>query len=139
MIKCDLCKSDVPETWNGRCGACEVLYNKASRCDELEKKNTELQANNKRLREALEFCSTQDLFEENSDGSLEYRYSEWFGDVAAEAINETPPQSLAVVKAETIRKVVTKWSYPYEGTPTCDSDDLLREANEIEAEAKDND
>lgn len=57
--------------------------------DELEKKLADVLAENTRMRNAIEFATAPDMWIEQHDGMLEYRYVDWYVDVLNEA-KETP-------------------------------------------------
>lgn len=51
-----------------------------------------LVAENARMREAIEFATAPDMWQEQHDGMLEYRYSEWYVDVLNAAIDPQTEQ-----------------------------------------------
>ncbi|STQ67879.1 hypothetical protein [Hafnia alvei] len=57
--------------------------------DELEKKLADVVAENTKMRNAIEFATAPDMWIEQHDGMLEYRYVDWYVDVLNEA-KETP-------------------------------------------------
>lgn len=65
-----------------------------------ESKCRELAAENARLKAAAEFATAEDMWIEQHDGMLDYRYSEWYVDVLKAAM-ETPATNsfLAEVRA----------------------------------------
>ncbi|WP_367298692.1 hypothetical protein [Hafnia alvei] len=57
--------------------------------DALEKKLADVVAENTKMRNAIEFATAPDMWIEQHDGMLEYRYVDWYVDVLNEA-KETP-------------------------------------------------
>ncbi|MCV9377304.1 hypothetical protein [Hafnia alvei] len=57
--------------------------------DALEKKLADMAAENTKMRNAIEFATAPDMWIEQHDGMLEYRYVDWYVDVLNEA-KETP-------------------------------------------------
>lgn len=57
--------------------------------DELVKKLADVVAENTKMRNAIEFATAPDMWIEQHDGMLEYRYVDWYVDVLNEA-KETP-------------------------------------------------
>ena len=57
--------------------------------DALEKKLADVVAENTKMRNAIEFATAPDMWIEQHDGMLEYRYVDWSVDVLNEA-KETP-------------------------------------------------
>nr|WP_279077295.1 hypothetical protein [Hafnia alvei] len=69
--------------------------------DELEKKLADMAAENTKMRNAIEFATAPDMWIEQHDGMLEYRYVDWYVDVLNEA-KETPATDafMAEVRAQ---------------------------------------
>lgn len=67
----------------------------------LADKNSQLAAENVALKQAAEFATAPDMWVEQADGMLDYRYHEWYADVLKAAM-ETPATDayLAGIKAE---------------------------------------
>lgn len=67
----------------------------------LADKNSQLAAENVALKQAAEFATAPDMWVEQADGMLDYRYHEWYVDVLKAAM-ETPATDayLAGIKAE---------------------------------------
>lgn len=57
--------------------------------DDLEKKLADMVAENTKMRNAIEFATAPDMWIEQHDGMLKYRYVDWYVDVLNEA-KETP-------------------------------------------------
>lgn len=57
--------------------------------DALKKKLADVVAENTKMRNAIEFATAPDMWIEQHDGMLEYRYVDWYVDVLNEA-KETP-------------------------------------------------
>lgn len=57
--------------------------------DALEKRLADVMAENTKMRNAIEFATAPDMWIEQHDGMLEYRYVDWYVDVLNEA-KETP-------------------------------------------------
>lgn len=55
---------------------------------QLHKKYDALLAENLAMREAIEFATAPDMWEEQYDGTLKYRYCEWYVDVLNAAIKQ---------------------------------------------------
>ena len=53
--------------------------------DELEKKLADVVAENTKMRNSIEFATAPDMWIEQHDGMLEYRYIDWYVDVLNEA------------------------------------------------------
>ncbi|MBJ9534146.1 hypothetical protein [Citrobacter freundii] len=76
-----------------------------------ESKCRELAAENAGLKSAAEFSTTPDMWIEQADGMLDYRYCEWYVDVLKAAM-ETPATDafLAEVRAQAIRAALDESS-----------------------------
>lgn len=80
--------------------------------EELETRLATVVAENAGLKAAAEFATAEDMWIEQHDGMLDYRYSEWYVDVLKSAM-ETPATEafLAEVRAqgadECVRQLVT--------------------------------
>ncbi|TBM10161.1 hypothetical protein EYY83_19290 [Hafnia alvei] len=74
--------------------------------DALEKKLADVVAENTKIRNAIEFATAPDMWIEQHDGMLEYRYVDWYVDVLNEA-KETPVTDayLAEVQAQGVDKL----------------------------------
>lgn len=59
------------------------------RGDELEKQRDALAAENAALKQAADFATADDMWIEQHDGMLDYRYKDWYVDVLKQAM-ETP-------------------------------------------------
>ncbi|HED2410185.1 TPA: hypothetical protein R4Y39_000458 [Raoultella planticola] len=73
---------------------------------------TQLAAENVALKQAAEFATTSDMWIEQADGMLDYRYHEWYVDVLKTAM-ETPATSayLAVIKADGVEEFVSNTTH----------------------------
>lgn len=73
----------------------------ADKFAELQAKCAELAAENGGLKKAVEFATAPDMWIEQADGMLDYRYCEWYVDVLKAAM-ETPATDafLAEVRAQ---------------------------------------
>ena len=76
--------------------------------DALEKKLVDMADENTKMRNAIEFATAPDMWIEQHDGMLEYRYVDWYVDVLNEA-KETPVTDayLAEVQAQGVDKLAT--------------------------------
>ncbi|WP_410706169.1 hypothetical protein [Citrobacter freundii] len=74
-----------------------------------ESKCRELAAENARLKAAAEFATAEDMWIEQHDGMLDYRYSEWYVDVLKAAM-ETPATDafLAEVRAQGVEMMAAE-------------------------------
>lgn len=75
----------------------------------LKAERDALLAENVAMREAIEFATATDMWIEQDDGMLDYRYSEWYVDVLNAAI-ETPSTdaALAAIEARGVEKSVER-------------------------------
>lgn len=71
----------------------------------LADKNSQLAAENVALKQAAEFATAPDMWVEQADGMLDYRYHEWYVDVLKAAM-ETPATDayLAGIKADGVEE-----------------------------------
>ncbi|MEN3257498.1 hypothetical protein AAH678_16760 [Sodalis endosymbiont of Spalangia cameroni] len=60
---------------------------------QLQKKYDALVVENLAMREAIEFATAPDMWEEQHDGALNYRYCEWYVDVLNAAIKQPDSDS----------------------------------------------
>ncbi|VTM70329.1 Uncharacterised protein [Raoultella planticola] len=65
----------------------------------LAKAHVQLAAENVALKQAAEFATASDMWIEQADGMLDYRYHEWYVDVLKTAM-ETPATDRIVAEAE---------------------------------------
>ncbi|HBR4710496.1 TPA: hypothetical protein ACQ8XO_003651 [Klebsiella pneumoniae] len=65
----------------------------------LAEQNAQLAAENVALKQAAEFATAPDMWIEQADGMLDYRYHEWYVDVLKAAM-ETPATDRIVAEAE---------------------------------------
>lgn len=84
----------------------------------LADKNSQLAAENVALKQAAEFATAPDMWVEQADGMLDYRYHEWYVDVLKAAM-ETPATDayLAGIKADGVeefaayrRSITEEWA-----------------------------
>lgn len=75
----------------------------------LADQNSQLAAENAALKQAAEFATAPDMWVEQADGMLDYRYHEWYVDVLKAAM-ETPATDayLAGIKADGVEMFVEK-------------------------------
>ena len=73
----------------------------------LADKNSQLAAENVALKQAAEFATAPDMWVEQADGMLDYRYHEWYVDVLKAAM-ETPATDayLAGIKADGVEEFI---------------------------------
>lgn len=76
------------------------------RCLAAEARVVELAAENVALKEAAEFATAPDMWIEQADGMLDYRYCDWYVDVL-KAVMETPATDRIVVgiKADAVKGI----------------------------------
>ncbi|CAI1833825.1 Uncharacterised protein [Serratia grimesii] len=74
--------------------------------DAQQKRADALAVENEAMREAIAFATAPDMWIEQHDGMLDYRYSEWYVDVLNAAV-ETPATSaaLAAIEARGVEKL----------------------------------
>lgn len=79
----------------------------------LADKNSQLAAENVALKQAAEFATAPDMWVEQADGMLDYRYHEWYVDVLKAAM-ETPATDayLAGIKADGVEEFAAKLRIP---------------------------
>ncbi|MGT3278231.1 hypothetical protein [Yersinia enterocolitica] len=70
------------------------IDNLALRRDALEKKLAAVVAENTKMRNAIEFATAPNMWIEQHDGMLEYRYVDWYVDVLNDTVKEPPPYSI---------------------------------------------
>ncbi|EOG7781620.1 hypothetical protein ACLIOZ_001397 [Klebsiella pneumoniae] len=79
----------------------------------LADQNAQLAAENVALKQAAEFATASDMWIEQADGMLDYRYHEWYVDVLKTAM-ETPATDayLAGIKADGVEEFAAKLRIP---------------------------
>lgn len=83
----------------------------------LADQNAQLAAENVALKQAAEFATASDMWIEQADGMLDYRYHEWYVDVLKTAM-ETPATDayLAGIKADGVEEWVSSRGGRWNGT-----------------------
>ncbi|EPP8464872.1 TPA: hypothetical protein ACTXAV_000176 [Raoultella planticola] len=84
---------------------------------ELAKEHVQLAAENVVLKQAAEFATASDMWIEQADGMLDYRYHEWYVDVLKAAM-ETPATDriAAGIKADGVEEWVSSRGGRWNGT-----------------------
>lgn len=83
----------------------------------LKAERDALAVENASMRDAIAFATAPDMWIEQHDGMLDYRYSEWYVDVLNAAI-ETPATSAAIasIEARGVEKAIAHLLNKFEGT-----------------------
>ncbi|MCQ0871841.1 hypothetical protein [Klebsiella pneumoniae] len=87
---------------------------------ELAKEFKQLAAENVGLKQAAEFATAPDMWVEQADGMLDYRYHEWYVDVLKAAM-ETPATDsiVAGIKADGVEEFAAHLRANYNGASVC--------------------
>ncbi|ECF6953732.1 hypothetical protein XY22_05055 [Salmonella enterica subsp. enterica] len=89
------------------------LANAESKCREL----ATVVAENAALKKAAEFATAPDMWIEQADGMLDYRYCEWYVDVLKAAMETQETDAyLAEVRAQGVDAAIDHLSKKFEGT-----------------------
>ena len=93
------------------------LTEMAAQLANAESKCRELAAENVTLKKAAEFATAPDMWIEQADGMLDYRYCEWYVDVLKSAM-KTPATDafLAEVRAQGVDAAIERLIQKFEGT-----------------------
>lgn len=93
--------------------------------DAQQKRADALAVENATMREAIEFATAPDMWIEQHDGMLDYRYSEWYVDVLNAAI-ETPATSaaLAAIRGRTCKALIDAFCRQVDAAGLSDGDSV---------------